>query len=136
MDAVVAPATTLASDVKEGSIVKAIHLEYWIGNFSATTVSAQFVAVMEKVPANQAGVTFAQITNLGAYLNKKNILWTSQGVLSPSIDGGITIPVIRDWLKVPKGKQRMGQGDRLIFSIAAIGGILRECGLTTYKEYT
>ncbi len=135
-DAVVAPATGNAFDVKEGSIVKAVHLELWLQNVGASNNATQFELVIEKVPANQASVTNTQILNLGAYLNKKNILFTSQGIIANSVDGANSVPIIRDWVLIPKGKQRMGQGDRIVMTIFNLGFLMRVCGLQTYKEYT
>ncbi len=135
VDAVVAPATTNPFDVKEGAVVKAVHLEYWLLPSGDTGETTQFAAVLEKVPANAPSVTAAQTANLGSYLNKKNILWTSQGVLGQGIDGQSSVPVIRNWVLIPKGKQRFGQGDRLMFSVAPIATTLQICGLSTFKEY-
>ncbi len=136
VDATVAPATGNAFDVKEGSIVKAIHLEYWIIGNGASGSNTQFVMVIEKLPANAVAVSAAQILNLGAYTNKKNILFSSQGVIGQDVDGQGTVPLIRDWLLIPKGKQRMGLSDRIIMTIAAVGTSFNFCGLVTYKEYS
>ncbi len=133
--AVVAPATANSFEVKEGSIVKAIFLEIWINNQEATGVDAQFVVIVEKAPGNTVPMTAAQSLNLGAYPNKKNILYTSQGVLASAIDGAQSIPVLRTWVLIPKGKQRMGLDDALILHVSAVGAI-KDCGIFTYKEYT
>ncbi len=133
--AVVAPASSTAADVEEGSIVKAIHLEYWLSNIGAASTNTQFIVLFEKVPSGQASVTVAQSANLGAYPNKKNILWTSQGVLASEDDGSNSVPIIRDWVLIPKGKQRMGLGDELVFSLVPTGTAINFCGLSTYKEY-
>ncbi len=135
-DAVVAPATSNAFDVREGAIVKAIHLEYWINSDGATGTTVQFVLIVEKVPANQDSVSTAEIVNLGAYPNKKNILYTTQGNLGASVDGQSSVPLLRSWMLIPKGKQRMGLGDRIVLTMQPIGSVgAAFCGLTTYKEY-
>ncbi len=136
VDAVVAPATTNAFDVVQGSLVKAIHVEYWLVNQGASSNITQFVFIVEKVPANQASVTAAQILGLGSYPNKKNVLFSSQGNMTPSVDGQASLPVIRNWLLIPKGKQRMGLADRIVVSMAPVGQIIGFCGISTYKEYT
>ncbi len=133
-DSQVAPATGNSFDVKEGSIVKAIHFEYWLNGNEAAGTTTQFDFIIEKVPSNLASVTAAQIVNLGAYPNKNNVLFTSQGVIASLNDGQSSVPVIRDWLKIPKGKQRMALTDRIVATIHNIGA-MRACGLTTYKEY-
>ncbi len=135
VDATQAPGNANTFDVTEGSIVKAIHLEYWIFSVGATGSTTQFVMVVEKVPSNQTSVTVAQMLNLAAYPNKKNVLFTTQGVLPSFIDGSGSIPIMRDWFKIPKGKQRMGFGDRFVVSMTAVGQTIDLCGLATYKEY-
>ncbi len=134
IDAVVAPAVSTTADVKEGSIVKAIFVEIWIKSNATAGNDTKFQYVMEKVPAGQSGLTFAQMNNLQAYENKKNILFYSQGVLGDLTTN--TIPVVRNWFKIPKGKQRWGLGDKLIIAISATGFEINTCGFATYKEYT
>ncbi len=135
VNAVVAPATGTAADVEEGSIVKTIHYEYWLSNIGNTDTNTQFTILIEKIPSGQVSVTAAQMANLGAYPNKKNILWTSQGVLAAAVDGQSSVPIIRNWLLIPKGKQRMGLGDEVSVSMLPTGTAINWCGLSTYKEY-
>ncbi len=124
-----------AQDVVEGAIIKAVHYEIWVISNGATGVSSQFMLVIEKVPAGQASITAAQMLSLASYPNKKNIFYTFQGVQGPSIDGSAAIPIYRDWLRIPKGKQRFGLSDRLIASFQALGTGAQSCGLATYKEW-
>ncbi len=131
----VAAAGGNAQDVTEGSLVKAIHMDFWVIDVGASAADTQVTAVLEKIPANQIGPTLAQMANLGAYINKKNILYSFQGVLGPAVDGQSTLPFIRGWFMIPKGKQRMGLGDRLVLSVVSIEESIRVCGLSTYKEY-
>jgi len=131
---VVAPATASADEVKEGSVIKAIYVEMWINNQEATGTDAQFVLIVEKAPGNTTAMTAAQSLNLGAYPNKKNILYSSEGLLSAAVDGAQSVPVIRSWVMIPKGKQRMGLDDQLIVHVSAVGA-LKACGLNTYKEF-
>ncbi len=123
-------------DVVEGAVVKAVHIEMWCSSTAGVNDGNQVVIIVEKVPANQAAVTVAQILNLQAYPNKKNILFTFQGVLASSVAGATAIAPIRDWLLIPKGKQRFGFGDRLVISISPLGAGLDTCGMFIYKEYT
>ncbi len=136
VQSVVAPAVANVFEVKEGSVLKAIHVEYWIINTGATNTDTQFIFTVEKVPVGAPGVTFTNMSNLMSYENKRNIFYTSQGVLGPQIDGSPSIPVIKDWLLIPKGKQRFGLGDRIQVSLAAIGTTINFCGISIYKEYT
>ncbi len=133
VDAVVAPATSNAFDVEEGSIVKAVYIELWIFGLGASGTDTQFFLAVEKLPAGATPMTQAQSLNLGAYPNKKNILFTSQGVI-----GGIdtnSVVVLRNWILIPKGKQRMGLADRIVLSVATLGAPMQRCGFITYKEY-
>ncbi len=82
-------------------------------------------------------MTTASMAALHDYANKKNILFTAQGLLTPT-DGG-QVPVVRGWYKIPKGKQRFGLTDQLFVSIRnnnATSIDINFCGLAIYKEYT
>jgi len=124
-----------SNEVEEGSIVKAVHIEMWCLCSGSSGAITQFNYVLEKVPAAQTPVTFTQSLNLGAYPNKKNVLYTSQGNLPSRIDTSGTIPIMRGWFLIPKGKQRMGLGDKIVLSLASTGSALDRCGMMTYKEY-
>ncbi len=120
-------------DVDEGALVKAVYVEAWVKSDVAAGTSIQQNTYFEKIASNAAGMTFAQSANVQAYENKKNILFSSQGVL-----GDLTtqaVPIICQWIAIPKGKQRMGFGDRLTLSVAATGASIDLCGLFIYKEY-
>ncbi len=133
-DVVDAVATTSAAgDVVEGSIVKAIFFEHWIKSFAAAGEDVKFQYVIEKVPANQASVTFAQMNTLDSYPNKKNVLFYSQGVIGDLTTN--SIPVVRQWFLIPKGKQRMGFGDKITSTLSATSAVIQNCGFSTYKEY-
>ncbi len=47
----VGDAHAATADVTEGSIVKAIHLDFWVMNDGATDTNTQVTAVLEKVVA-------------------------------------------------------------------------------------
>ncbi len=129
-----APATT--ADVQEGAVIKAVYVERWIvGDSGVAGTPTQFTFVIEKKRVKEADMTFAESQNLGSYENKKNILFTSQGIVTNSLAGGPTLPVFRNWVLIPKGKQRFGLDDELVVNIAAVNA-LRNCGIETFKEYT
>ncbi len=132
-DAVAGEAIGSAAEVKEGSIVKAIHLELWMLSGGVEGSTTQFIVVVEKLPTGNPVMTQAQSVNLGSYPNKKNILYTTQGVLGGN--QGNSVPIIRDWVLVPKGKQRQGLGDRLVLNVSTVGQAMQVCGLFTYKEF-
>ncbi len=130
-DALARDAAQTSVSVIEGSVIKAIYIEMWIrsSEVSPGTVLATFV----KVP-DRAIPTFVDMTALHDYTNKKNVFYHTQGLTNDADANGIAF--VRGWFKIPKGKQRMGLGDRLILCIAsqaAIDNVI--CGFATYKEY-
>jgi len=123
----------LVNEVIEGAVVKAVFFELWLldsGNDGSNTVT------VTKQPMTVAGPTFAEMAALGTYVNKKNVLFTHQGLSSN--DGiGNPVQVLGGWIKIPKSKQRFGLGDKLTLCISNNGANnLNFCGFTTYKEYT
>ncbi len=123
----------LAAEVVEGEIVKSIFLEYWVIGNGATPGS--FVAIVEKSVAGQAAPTFSEMSTLDAYPNKKNILYTTQGLVSD--DTANPTPLMRNWIKIPKGKQRIGLDDQIRVTLAALGASgLTGCAFGTYKSFS
>ncbi len=121
-----------AQEVVEGAVVKAIYLEYWFR--SNVTNGASFVAIVEKAIGQAGNPTFTEMTTLDAYKNKKNVLYTTQGLVAGSGDN--PQPLMRQWIKIPRGKQRMGLDDQIRIHFAALGAnALLGCGLTIYKSY-
>ncbi len=124
-----------ANDVVEGSVIKAIYVEFWITGNTGIEPSTSIVLIVEKAVAGVSNPTLAEMALLDAYENKKNIFYTTQG-LTASNTGNPT-PFIRQWIKIPRGKQRFGLRDVLKVHIAAIGAEDASfCGLTIYKSYT
>jgi len=125
-------AKDLASEVEEGSTIKAVYVEMWLQNASN---DASFIATLSKNPEFGLGPTFVEMASLHTYTNKKNILYTTQGLAqNDGVSGPIAI--MRSFIKIPKSKQRFGLGDILSLSISNISaGVLHRCGFTTYKEY-
>ncbi len=120
-------------EVTEGSVLKAIYIELWL--LGAGSTQSSYTLIVEKSQAGQAIPTFSQMTTLDAYSNKKNILFTSQGLIGASAAN--PTPVLRQWIKVPKSKQRFGLDDRFRISIASLGAQdVQGCGTTIYKSYT
>ncbi len=121
-------------DVIEGAIVKAVYLEFWLKGTGAADADTQFNFVIFKNPGGTNDMSVADSTNLMAYDNKKNIFFASQGVIG-GVGGGQSVPVIRQWIKIPKGKQRFGLKDELTVFIGTTGEAMQACGLVVYKEY-
>ncbi len=126
-------AVTNTGDVVEGSLIKQVHIEMWIKSRAVAGSHFKFQLALEKVMGAQAAITFAQMNNLMAYPNKKNIFHTAQG-----IGGDLTtqsIPIMNDWFAIPKGKQRFGLDDQLVLTISATTSDLQRCGLFIFKEW-
>ncbi len=120
-------------EVTEGAIVKAVYIELWLE--SSSNNGFEIVTVI-KVPESGTGPTFAQMQALNSYTNKKNILFTHQA-LSANDGVGNPIPVLRQWIKIPKSKQRFGLGDNLMLSISNPSvNTLDYCGFAIFKEYS
>ncbi len=98
--AVQSTTANLANEVEEGAIVKAVFVEMWLQNKAALGHS---IVILEKTVDNQLGATFAQMSSLFTYTNKKNILFTHEGLTSDDAIGN-PLPIIRQWFKIPKGK--------------------------------
>ena len=121
----------LDNEVAEGAVIKAVFVEMWLQN---SANEGHQILILEKVPDNQPGASFGNMGALGLYTNKKNILFTHQGLTSN--DGvGNPLPIVRQWFKIPKGKQRFGLGDQLILSVSNPSlNDLNRCGFSIYKE--
>ncbi len=118
-------------DVAVGSVIKAVYLEYWFmgdGNVD-TTITTTF----EKKPSNAPNPDSTTMGGLNIYSNKKNLFEIHQGIIGDNATN--PVPFYRGWVKIPKGKQRMGLGDELLLTIKAIVGDAVICGLTIYKVY-
>ncbi len=120
-----------ASEVTEGSVVKAIFVEMWCG--ASSTIRGTVLVSIIKCPDLQTP-NFADMIALEDYANKKNVLYHTQG-LSSAINAGQTA-FFRGWIKIPKGKQRFGLGDTLFLVIASQTETHQTCGFATYKSYT
>ncbi len=116
-------------------MLKAIFVEIWLISAANTVPSATFVLMCEKAESAAPAPTFTNMTTLDSYANKKNVFYTTQGLVA--IANSNPSPLIRTWIKVPKSKGRFGLDDRFRVNIAAIGGQnLVGCGLTIYKSYS
>ncbi len=120
------------SEVIEGATVKAVYCELWLR--SAATAASSFVFCICKRPSGTNAPTDAEMAALGTWNNKKNIFFTSQGLVN-DVDS-TAMSVYRGWIKIPKGKQRMGLGDVISWHLRAVGQTINFCGFQTYKEYT
>ncbi len=121
------------SDVKEGSIITAVYVEIWLKGIGSADSDTQFTLAIYKDPGGAFLMTSSDLANLMAYENKRNVMYVTQGVIG-GLTGGQAVPVIRTWLKIPKGKQRMGLLDKWRVSTTTIGESIQKCGVFVYKE--
>ncbi len=124
---------TKSTDVSEGALVKAVWIELWC--VSAGTTIGSFTSILYKNPGGANGVLDADMAALHDWDNKKNILYTTQGI-TPDADQ-FPMNVFKGWSKIPKGKQRQGLGDKIQIGLRNnIADDLNFCGFATFKEYT
>ncbi len=120
-------------EIIEGATVKAVFVELWVRAGDTAAGSGQLIVY--KTSGDQGAPTAADMAALGDWDNKKNILYTTQGLYNDQDSNAIA--AIRQWIKIPKSKQRFGLNDKLRMTISAAGAIdLHICGFALYKEYT
>ncbi len=117
--------------VRIGSTIKAVYVEFWINADSSQLGSFQLT--VEKLSSGQGNMSFIDAGQLHDYPNKKNIFYTTQGLAGDN--NANPMPIVRQWIKIPKGKQRMGLGDIIAVNIAALESNITRCGLMIFKEY-
>ncbi len=124
--------TTSEPDVITGSIIKAVYVEMWVR--AGDTAPGSTLVTLLKIPGDGSLPTFGDMVALNDYTNKKNILYHTQGLTNDQ--DADAIPFVRQWFKIPKGKQRFGLNDKLVLNISAqaIDNII--CGFMVYKAYT
>ncbi len=123
--------TGVNNNILAGSVIKAIFVEMWVrtGDVSPGTSLISLIKTQD-----QQTPIFADCINLHDYQNKKNVFYHTQGLINDQ--DADAIPFVRQWFKIPKGKQRFGLGDRLYLTVTAqaLDNII--CGFATYKEYS
>ncbi len=133
IDAVALSSVDAFAEVRAGAVVKAIYIELWMFA-NSVTAQASFNITVEKTKGGQPIMTFTQANNLGSYPNKANILYTTQGLVGNEGQNQ-PLPILKQWIAIPKGKQRFANGDQLRVNIAAITTGVQLCGISIYKEY-
>ncbi len=122
-------AGTAAGVVTVGAKVAAIYIEFWCTSDDASQGSANIT--LEKRSSGLTAMTFAQSIALFTYPNKNNVFYITQGVVPGNVQ--TPVPLIRGWFKIPKGKQRMALGDKIVLNFSGITGAT-ECGFAVFKE--
>ncbi len=133
VESVAVTAKNTPREVEEGAVVKAVWIELWTQN---SANDGHEVVVLSKQTDLGLGPTFAELATLDTWTNKKNILFTHEG-LSSNDGVGNPVRVMYQWYKIPKGKQRFGLGDTLSLSLSnPSSNNLNRCGVCIFKEYT
>ncbi len=132
VSAVHSPSDTDPKTVEVGTVVKAVWLEIWMLAVAANP--STFTLIVEKLSGSGTNIDATEMGNLHGYTNKKNILYTSQGLLGENDSN--PVPILRQWVLIPKGKQRFGLNDRLQFSIKSITEDTQWCGAMIYLAKT
>jgi len=125
------PTAGTANQVAVGTVVKAVFVECWIDG--GTSQVGASTMIVEKTVNGGTGATFTEMAQLNIYTNKKNILYTTEGLTGDANTS--PIPISRGWIKIPKGKQRFGSGDALTMTISAQADDQFRCGMTIFKSY-
>ncbi len=128
VDVVAAPSNS--DEVAEGTKIEAVYVEMWLTSGDAAQSSC--IMTLEKRPSGLGAMTAGESAALFTYDNKKNILYTLQGLLPSTVQ--IPLPAIRKWVKIPKGKQRFGLGDKLVLNIHGQSNDVNLCGFAIYKS--
>jgi len=121
-----------AAHVVEGARIEAIYIELWV--LAGSQQPGSITVTVEKAISGLPSPTFIEMATLDTYANKKNIFYTTQG-LTPDANGN-PVPFIRQWFKIPKGKQRWGREDKLKLNISANVEDCTFCGLAIFKAQT
>ncbi len=132
IEAVAVVDKNIALEVEEGATIKAVFIEAWITSNGSAQSSA--VVSIEKQIGGSGDMVYGESVALTSYPNKKNIFYVTEGLTPPNTQN--PVPFIRNWLKIPKGKQRFGLGDKLVLNFSGIVGGNTLCGLFIFKEYT
>ncbi len=120
-------------EVEDGSNVKAIFLELWLIGQS-DTASGNFLVTVYFKPGAAAALSHANQIALNAYTNKNNVLYHTQGISNDGVANAQ--PILRQWFKIPKGKQRVPLAGAFQIAVATQAEAVNFCGFATYKEYS
>ncbi len=123
-------APTAKDEVREGCTISAVYVEMWLT--SDDTAGGTCISTFHKKPPGTANLTVAQSADLNTYPGKNNIFSTHMGLLGPNVQ--VPIPVFREWIKIPRGKQRMELGAQLKLNLHGQSNGLAFCGFVIYKE--
>ncbi len=127
------PSASLGNEVNQGSIIKALHIEFWYyGNTAGDTNDIVQIYLMKDPGANLSPPNPGTV---GQSNERKFVIKTWRGLAGVKSLGGTPYVQRGHWIKIPKRYQRMGIDDRWLIVVrsATIGNF---CLKTVYKHYT
>ena len=108
-----------------GAVVKAVYVELWL--LGVDQQPGSFVCSIEKDEGGKSNMDYTDSISLDTYTNKKNLFKITQGLIGDA--NANPTPIFREWILIPKGKQRMGLGDEVKINLSAITNDLQYCGM-------
>ncbi len=126
------PVASAPDEIPPGAVVKAAYVELWLLGDQQTVSTSS--TIVYRTMGNSTAPTAAEMQDLNSWPGKKNILEMHQGLIGAADTN--PVPFYRNWIKIPKGKQRFGIGDTLSISIKAISNDTEFCGVVIFKVQT
>jgi len=126
------PDRTASAQCDVGALVKAVYVELWF--LTGDNQPGSTVVTVEKLPSGITPMTHAQSVNLHNYPNKNNLFYSTQGLVGDANTN--PSPLLRQWILIPKGKQRMSIGDKLVVNITGLTNNISFCGMYIWKDRT
>ncbi len=118
-------------EVTEGSTISAVYVELWVIGQS-DSASGNVLVSFYKKPGGESTMSQAEHVALFDYDNKRNVMYHTQGITNDGVANAT--PFVRQWFKIPKGKQRMGLKESLNLAISTQAEAVNYCGFALYKE--
>ncbi len=127
-----APVTTVQAEVKRGSVIKAIWLEFWYYGLSPSNTNDIFDTYFAKNPGNN--LTLPNPGTVGTSNEKKFVIKEWRDIVGNKSLGGVPYSW-KGWIKIPKIYQRNGTDDlwSFVFRSPTTGNL---CSKFIYKWYS
>ncbi len=127
------PITANVADVKRGSLVKAIWIEFWYYGLNQTEVNDILDVYLIKNPGTN--LTLPNPGTIGTSNEKQWVIREWRGLADNKVNGGKPYIQQGRWFKIPKRFQRMGTDDTwsLVVRSATTGNF---CSKFIYKWYS
>ncbi len=117
-----------AIEVPVGAVVRGVYLFFQI---QPQTLKVAIEAYVAKVPP---GLTLPVPGATGGDSGRRFILHEEKGIPGPS-NNGSPPSTFRGYVKLPRGRQRVGESDRLVLRVSSAGAY-DMCAKAIYKWYS